>query len=136
MREKLNNFMEKSVPFFIMAQFIFIAAYIIFMILPFPVMIFFYIFTPFLNFTTFVFYKDYVEEDRLIWNMLFIQVTLFIVSIPIYLIKLVEEATGSDLPIVLKIMLALVAFVFTFALIITNRGKIEDRLEDVSFRKT
>ena len=136
MREKLNDFMEKSVPFFIMAQFIFIAAYIIFMILPFPVMIFFYIFTPFLNFTTFIFYKDYVEEDRLIWNMLFIQVTLFIVSIPIYLMKLVEEATGSDLPIVLKIMLALVAFVFTFALIITNRGKIEDRLEDVSFRKT
>ena len=136
MRQKIDSFMNKTVPFFIMAQFIFIAAYIIYIILPFPVLIGFYILTPFFNIVLFILYKDYVDDTKLIYNLFLIQISLFCMSIPIYLLKLVERSTRSHLPIGLKIMLAVVAFVFVFALILTNKAKFEEKMEGVSFKET
>lgn len=135
MLQRFNTFLEKTVPFFIMSQFIFMAEYLIFMILPFPVLTVFYLLTPFLNIVLFLLYKDYVEDNRLTLNIFLIQITLFFISIPLYLLKQIEAFTDSRFPIFLKILLSLMALVFSFALILSNKAKIEERIEEVSIKE-
>ena len=131
MSNKIGDFLEKTLPFYSILQYVFIVAYLVFAILPFPVMIGFFIATPFLNFLLYIFYKDYMENKHLGWIIFMIQATVYLSTVPLYLFKLLESKINISVPVPIKIVFTICAFVFVFALLISDSNKKEEKMNEI-----
>lgn len=135
MKSKINVFLENTSYLYLILQYVFIIAYITFMVLPFPILLGFYITVPFLNIVLYIIYKDYMSNKKLSWYIFLAQVTLFFMSLPLYIIKCIEANAHIKVVAPVKIIFALIALVFTFALLLTDAKNKEEKMNEISLKK-
>ena len=134
--KKFSDFLEKTEPFYSVIRFAFILAYIVYMVIPKPIMIGFYFGTAVLNFLFFLFYKDYSKNKDMDWKIFMITATVFFISVPIYLLKYVEQYFNTSVPILIKILITVTVLVFSLALLFADSDKKRAKMDEVKVKET
>lgn len=132
----LNHILKETSYIYNILQYVFLLTYAVYILLPFPILIWLYIPLPFLNAVLYILYKDYLERETISWRVFLTQGALFTVSIPLYLIKLLEKALGSHVPILIKVIITLIAFTIYFAFILTDSRKWKEKFDDIKVKDT
>ena len=135
MKEKINNFLTLSEPFYEIMQYVFIGAYLVFIILPFPIILGFYITLPVMNLLLYIFYKDYMENKKRGWVVFLIQITVFLISVPLYLIKLIQEHIDSTIPFPIKAIFSVCVFIFVFALLLSDSKNKHEKFDSIKVKE-
>lgn len=133
---KFSDFLEKTEPFYSVARFAFIAAYLFYAIFPKPILIWFFFGTALLNFLMFIFYKDYSRKPDMEWGIFLITVGVFLVSIPLYLLKFLEQSLNTQIPLLVKTLVTVSIGIFSAALLVPNSDKGKEKFDEIKVKDT
>lgn len=134
--KKFSDFLEKTEPFYSVIRYVFILAYIVYIVLPKPIMIGFYFGTAVFNFLLYIFYKDYEKNKDLGWKIFLVTVTVFSVSVPLYLIKYLEQTFNTKVPIVVKLLISVTVIIFSLALLFADSQKKREKMDEIKVKET
>lgn len=134
--KKISDFFEKTTPIYSVVKYAFIVAYVFYALFPKPVMVGFYFGTAIVNFLAFIFYKDYVKDGDKEWKFFIANVCIFFVSFPLYLLKFIEQATNSHIPILVKALISVTVAIFSAALLVPDSDKKKEKFDEIKVKET
>ena len=133
---KLSNFLEKSQPIYEVMQYIFLVILTFYIFFPKPILVGIYIFSIFLMFMSYILYKDYSNNPERTWNIFTVIASLSIISVPLYLLRLLEVFLNVKIPIGIKLMFSFGMIILCIVLLFVDNKKKRMKMDEIRVKET